>query len=80
MTSFITEVETVAGEVETAVVSGLKSAITYVDNVVVTDIAPELLAALKTALSTFGSDVTTALLAQFSPGAVITVPTPPAAS
>jgi hypothetical protein len=76
MTNFITEVEDAAGAVETDVVNGLKAAISYVDNVVVTDLAPELLPALKTALGIFGSDVLSSILAQFAPGASITLPTP----
>lgn len=74
--AFITEVETVAGEVETTVVAGLKAGLNYVDNVVVTDLAPELLSSLKTALGIFGSDVVSSLLAQFSPGATLTLPNP----
>jgi len=42
-----------ASAVEQAVVSGLKDAVTYVDNVVVTDFIPELETALMNALKTF---------------------------
>ena len=51
VSAFITEVETTAVAVEQDVVAGLKAGLNYVDNVVVTDLEPELLAALKQALS-----------------------------
>ncbi len=51
--SFLTVVEQDAKEVENAVVAGLKTAITYVDNVVTVDFIPELETALMTALQTF---------------------------
>ena len=82
--AFITEVEADAVAVEQDVVAGLKAGLDYVDNVIVTDLAPELLAALKTALGIFGSDALSSILTQFAPGASITLPTPvataPAAS
>ena len=47
--SFLTVVEQDAKDVENAVVAGLKTAITYVDNVTVTELIPELQTALMTA-------------------------------
>lgn len=51
--SFLTVVEQAAVDIETTVVAGLKTAITYVDNVVVTELIPELESALMTALANF---------------------------
>lgn len=51
--SFLTVVEAAATDVETAVVGGLKTAVTYVDNVVVTELIPEVVSALMTKLETF---------------------------
>lgn len=42
-----------ATDIEQAVVSGLKTGLQYVDNVVVTDFIPELETALSTKLETF---------------------------
>lgn len=51
--SFWTVVIEDATEIEQAVVSGLKEAVTYVDNVVVHEFIPELEAALMGALKNF---------------------------
>lgn len=51
--SFWTVVQQDASQVEQAVVSGLKDAVTYVDNTLVTEFIPELEAALMNALKTF---------------------------
>lgn len=54
-----------ASDVELAVVSGLKTAITYVDNVVVNDIIPELETALMTKLQTFTQQELAVAIAAF---------------
>lgn len=76
--SFITTVEKDLGVVESAVVSGLKTAANYVEGVIVTDIAPELGAALLKAVETLGSELLTELLGKLGFGATVTVPSAPA--
>lgn len=71
--SFLTVVEAEASAVETAVVSGLKDAVTYVDNVVVHDILPVLESALLQAIEKFGQDVLASLLPTLVPPASATV-------
>jgi hypothetical protein len=61
--SFLTVIESAATDVETAVVSGLKTAVTYVDNVTVTELIPELESALMTALGNFAQTEIAAALA-----------------
>ena len=61
--SFLTVVEQDAKDVENAVISGLKTAITYVDNVTVTELIPELQSALMTALGSFAQTEIAAALA-----------------
>ena len=51
--SFLTVLESAATTVETDVVAGLKTAVTYVDNTLVVDFIPELETALMTALQSF---------------------------
>lgn len=51
--SFWTVIQQDASAVESAVVSGLKDAVGYVDNVLVTEFIPELETALMTALKNF---------------------------
>jgi len=72
--SFITQIEKDATDVEQAVVTGLKAAVAYVDNVVVTDIEPELLSALQTALQTFGSSALSSFLGSLQPETTVTTP------
>jgi|GEM_PF-5596725 len=60
--SFLTVVETAATDVETAVVAGLKTAVTYVDNVVVTDIIPALETNLLAAIEKLGQEAAADLL------------------
>jgi hypothetical protein len=62
VSSFITEVETDAAAIEQDVVTGLKAGLNYVDNVIVTDLAPELMAALKQALSLVESTTLSGIL------------------
>ena len=61
--SFLTVVESAATDIENAVVSGLKTAVTYVDNVTVTELIPELETALMTALGQFAQTEIAAALA-----------------
>lgn len=61
--SFLTVVESAATDIENAVVSGLKTAVTYVDNVTVTELIPELETALMTALGQFSQTEIAAALA-----------------
>lgn len=65
--SFITFVETEATVVETAVVDGLKAGLNYVDNVLVTTLGPELIAALKGALAVMEQTVLAELVANSIP-------------
>ena len=60
--SFLTVVEQDADAIENAVVDGLKSAVTYVDNVVVTDILPVLEQSLLAAIEKLGQEAVAALL------------------
>lgn len=60
--SFLTVIEQDALDVEQAVVSGLKTAVTYVDNVVVTDILPVLETQLLAAIEKLGQEAVAALL------------------
>lgn len=60
--SFLTVVESAATNVETEVVAGLKTAVTYVDNVVVTDILPVLETQLLAAIEKLGQEAVAALL------------------
>lgn len=62
MANFLTEISTEASDVEQAVVVGLKSAVEYIDNVVVTEFEPELISALKGALQALGSAAVTSFL------------------
>lgn len=65
--SFLTVVEQDATDIENAVVSGLKTAVTYVDNVFVTEIEPALLQAFMAALKVLGQDAIAAVLASNTP-------------
>ena len=60
--SFLTVLESAATTVETDVVAGLKTAVTYVDNVVVTDILPVLESQLLAAIEKLGQEAVAALL------------------
>lgn len=60
--SFFTVVESAATDVEAAVVAGLKTAVTYVDNVFVQDIEPVLETQLLAAIEKLGQAAVAALL------------------
>ena len=60
--SFLTVVEQDAKDVENAVVAGLKTAITYVDNVVTVDFIPVLESQLLAAIEKLGQEAVAALL------------------
>lgn len=62
--SFWTVVKEDAGDVENAVVSGAKTVLNYVDNVVVHDFVPALETALLQALEKYGQEALAALLAK----------------
>ena len=72
--SFLTFVETEATPVETAVVDGLKAGLNYVDNVLVTEICPELLAALKGALSVMEQTALAEIVTSNTPSSPVTTP------
>lgn len=72
--SFFTVVEAAATDVETAVVAGLKTAVTYVDNVFVQDIEPVLETQLLAAIEKLGQMAVAALLGD----ALATSPASPA--
>jgi hypothetical protein len=80
--SFWTVVSQDASEAEQAVVSALKTAVDYVDNVVVTDILPVLETQLFAAIEKLGQEAVAALLgdALASPSAPASTATPPASS
>lgn len=63
--SFITFIEEEATVVEAAVVDGLKAGLNYIDNVLVTQLEPALIAALKQALSVAEQAAVAAFLSQF---------------
>jgi hypothetical protein len=73
--SFLTVVEQDATAVEQAVVSGLKTAADYVDNVTVTDILPVLETQLLAAIEKLGQEAVAALL-----GDALAAPETPLAS
>jgi len=75
MTNILVWAETELADAEQAALAGATASIAYIDNVFVTDIEPELLAALKTALVTFGSPVLAQIIGQLIPGSTVTVPT-----
>jgi microcompartment protein CcmL/EutN len=77
--SFFTVVESAATDVEQAVVAGLKTAVTYVDNVVVTDILPVLETQLLAAIEKLGQEAVAALLGDLLV-APVTTDTPAASS
>lgn len=60
--SFWTVVKQDASDIENAVVTGLKTGLTYVDNVVVTDILPVLEQSLLQAIEKLGQEAVAALL------------------
>lgn len=77
LSSFITEVKDEAVEIEQDVVAAMKTGLNYVDNVLVTDIGPELMAAFTKALELVGEAALTSLLGTAAPApAVPPVSTP----
>lgn len=73
--SFWTVVKQDASKIETAVVSGLKTGLTYVDNVVVTDILPVLEQSLLAAIEKLGQEAVAALLGNAASSAPAPTPT-----
>lgn len=74
--SFLGVLKQDATEVETAVVGGLKTALDYVDNFAVTELVPDLEAALLAGIQKLGQEVLAGLLGT----AVAAAPTPSPAS
>ena len=74
--SFLGVLKQDATEVETAVVGGLKTALDYVDNFAVTELVPDLEAALLAGIEKLGQEVLAGLLGT----AVAAAPTPSPAS
>lgn len=79
MNSFWTTVSAEASAVEQDVVGAAKTTLNYVDNAFVTEIEPELEAALKGALSTFGNALLAGFLNSLVGGQTVTPSAPPAA-
>lgn len=73
--SFLTTIEAEASVIETAVVDGLKAAVQYVDNIFVTEIGPELLAALKGALAVMEQTALAEIVTTATPSSPATTPT-----
>ena len=67
--SFLTVVEQDATQVEQAVVAGLKTAVDYVDNIVVTDLLPVLETQLLAAIKALGQEAVAAVLGAALPPA-----------
>lgn len=72
--SFLTYIEQDASIVETAVVDGLKAGLDYVDNVLVTEIGPELLVALKGALNAFSQEALAEMISGLTPSPIPSSP------
>lgn len=78
--SFLTVVEQDATAVETALVTGGKELINYVENVTIIDIVPALEQVLKNAIIALGQEAVAALLGGAVSGNAQSASTPPASS
>jgi hypothetical protein len=78
--SFLTVLKTDATDIENAVVSGLKTGLNYVDNVVVTDVLPVLETQLLAAIEKLGQEAVAALLGDALGASNATPATPPASA
>ena len=72
--SFLTVLEQDATDVENAVVSGLKTGLNYVDNVVVTELLPALETALNAAIGKLGQEAVAAILNTASTPVAVATP------